>query len=284
MDTSITVDFSPIISGIASFQRATLAATRQLSATSSALAASPSYFGAIDPAPLISSENLRLVLAALDAESRTTQRTSYALTTADSALAEMNDRLADAEALAIANTNDGLSKEEKAANQMEIDAILSSLDSLAGSTAFAGQSLLDGSAAFTVTDMSITIDAADTASLGATDIDGESYSLSDIAADGTLDTTNHAGAALEVIRAARSDVTRSRGEIGAFITNTVDARLSTLSVTIQTIQSAQSTIVSPSLADASADMVRTLVASETALSAFEHDASNRHYLLDLLRG
>ena len=73
--------------------------------------------GADDPAGLITSENLRSALAALDAESQRLERADMVAATADAALSEMGDMLIEAEAKVIANANSaGMSEEERAAN------------------------------------------------------------------------------------------------------------------------------------------------------------------------
>ena len=109
------------------------------------------------------------------------------VTTADAALAEVSNLLIEAESLAIANANTGgLSDAERLANQMQIDSILSSVNRIAGSTTFAGQQLLDGSATVTAGGGSVTIDSVSTGNLGEVEIDGDTYSLADVATGGAL--------------------------------------------------------------------------------------------------
>ncbi|MEM0982754.1 MAG: hypothetical protein AAGI17_02260 [Planctomycetota bacterium] len=78
--------------------------------------------GADDPAGLISSERLSAALAALEAESRSFQRSRAVTNTADGALDGLTDQLNRADQLAIAAANTGgVSDAEREAMQMELD-------------------------------------------------------------------------------------------------------------------------------------------------------------------
>ena len=97
--------------------------------------------GSDNPAGLISSENLNAVLAALEAESRSLQRTNSVATVADGALTEASNLLIEAKGLAVANANSaGLSDSERQANQAQIDSILASVGRISSTTAFNGRS------------------------------------------------------------------------------------------------------------------------------------------------
>ena len=103
-----------------------------------------------DPSGLIASENLRAVLADLEAESDSLQRVDHVASTADAAIGEMSDLLTEARGLAVAAANTaGVSDEERQALQMELDSVISSIDRMAQSTSFNGDRLLDGTATLT---------------------------------------------------------------------------------------------------------------------------------------
>jgi flagellin len=102
--------------------------------------------GADDPAGLLALKKLENELTAVDAGIAANQRTDAILGVADSALGEISSLLDDVERLALEAVNDaGLSAEEVAANQSQIDDALQSIDRIISNTQFNGKKLLDGS-------------------------------------------------------------------------------------------------------------------------------------------
>lgn len=105
--------------------------------------------GADDPAGLIVSEVLRAEIRTIRQAIDNSTRASNVILTAEGALQEASALLLDLQALVVATANEaGLLDEEINANQLQIDSILSSLDRIANTTAFAGRKLLDGSQAY----------------------------------------------------------------------------------------------------------------------------------------
>ena len=171
-----------------------------------------------NPAGLISSEQLRAALAALDAESRSLQRTDAVAAVAGGALGEVSDQLIEARTLATTNANTaGLSDAERQANQLQIDSILSNVDRVSRSTSFNGQPLLDGTASLTAAGATLDIGSVQSSDLGGVEIDGQSLTLGDVRTGGALDTASgQAAGAATAIDAAIGQVSRLRGEIGSF--------------------------------------------------------------------
>lgn len=239
-----------------------------------------------DPAGLITSENLRAVLAALDAEARSLQRVDYAASVADSALGEASALLAEANALTVANANSaGLSPEEQAANQMEIDSILASVDRLMSSTSFNGQAVFDGSLSLTAGGAVLDIDQLTIASLGEAVIDGQTYTLADVASGGALNTVNgDLSGANQAIGAAISQINTLRGSIGAFQSNTISAQYNGLQTAIETTAAANSVIRDTDYAVESANLVRAQLLEEISLSMLSLGDATRQKLAQLLIG
>jgi flagellin len=78
-----------------------------------------------DPAGLIASDSLRATLSALDAETRSIERTNAVASVAGSALHEVANLLHEGSALALARANaGGLSDVERAANQLQRDSLI----------------------------------------------------------------------------------------------------------------------------------------------------------------
>src|SRR5688500_7263125 len=95
--------------------------------------------GADNPAGLIASENLRAEKAGLAQAIDNAERASNIIGTAEGGLAEISSLLTEVQTLVsqAANTG-GLSSEELAANQLQVDSILSTINRIAQSTSFNG--------------------------------------------------------------------------------------------------------------------------------------------------
>ncbi len=105
--------------------------------------------GADDPAGLIASERLRSDIRVIQQAIENSSRAFNVISTAEGALNEASALLLDLQSLVLAAANEaGLTDAEVAANQLQIDSVLDSLDRIANTTSFAGQKLLDGSRAY----------------------------------------------------------------------------------------------------------------------------------------
>jgi flagellin len=101
--------------------------------------------GKDDPAGLIASEALRTEKAAIGAALTNVSRASNVVSTAEGGLGEINKLLIELEDLVDRSANrDGISDDERDANQLQIDAILESINRIANSTEFQGKKLLSG--------------------------------------------------------------------------------------------------------------------------------------------
>lgn len=101
--------------------------------------------GKDDPAGLIASENLRAEKAAIGAAIGNAERAEQVVNIAEGGLVEISDLLVEIESLVDQSANEsGLSPEELAANQIQVDSLLSSIDRIANSTSFQGIKLLNG--------------------------------------------------------------------------------------------------------------------------------------------
>ena len=103
-----------------------------------------------NPSGLIASELLRFQTTSIQTSISNSNRASNVISTADSALGEVGGLLNQIRGLVQSGLNNGaISKEEKQANQLQIDAALSAINRLSANTTFAGAKLIDGSKAFT---------------------------------------------------------------------------------------------------------------------------------------
>lgn len=101
--------------------------------------------GKDDPAGLIASELLRSEKTAISAAINNIMRADNVVATAEGGLDEISRLLLDLEDLIDASANeDGISVDERQANQLEIDEILDSINRIASTTEFQGRKLLNG--------------------------------------------------------------------------------------------------------------------------------------------
>ena len=106
--------------------------------------------GADNPAGLIASENLRSEKAGLTQAIDNAERASNIVGTAEGGLSEISSLLNELQALVGQAANSGgLSAEEVAANQLQVDSILGTINRIAQGTAFQGKKLLNGNYAYT---------------------------------------------------------------------------------------------------------------------------------------
>ena len=106
--------------------------------------------GKDNPAGLIASENLRAEKAGITQAIDNAERANNIIGTAEGGLAEVSSLLTEVQSLiGQAANSGGLSAEELAANQLQVDSVLSTINRIAGSTSFQGDKLLNGNYAYT---------------------------------------------------------------------------------------------------------------------------------------
>lgn len=108
--------------------------------------------GADDPAGLIAANNLQAEKTGISTAIDNASRASNVVGTAEGGLNEVSSLLDQLNGLVGASANEGgLSQEEKDANQLQIDSILSTINRVSDSTAFEGKKLLNGNLDYTTT-------------------------------------------------------------------------------------------------------------------------------------
>lgn len=101
--------------------------------------------GKDDPAGLIASEKLRVEQVAIKSAISNVGRAVNVVSVAEAGLVEVNKLLTDLEDLVDRSANEaGISNDERSANQLQIDAILNSINRISNSTEFQGKKLLSG--------------------------------------------------------------------------------------------------------------------------------------------
>ena len=101
--------------------------------------------GKDDPAGLIASENLRSEKFALGQAIKNAERADQVVSIAEGGLQEISNLLTELQGLITQTANTGgISKEEREANQLQIDSVLQTIDRVASATSFQSLKLLNG--------------------------------------------------------------------------------------------------------------------------------------------
>ncbi len=101
--------------------------------------------GKDDPAGLIVSQRLGSEINGLEQAVKNSERASSVIGTAEASLAEVNDLLNSIKGLIVEAANTGaISKEERQANQLQIDSAIESITRISNSASFGGLKLLNG--------------------------------------------------------------------------------------------------------------------------------------------
>jgi flagellin len=129
--------------------------------------------GADDPAGLIISENLRGEIKGINSAIGNAQRAEQVMNIAEGGLQEISSMLIEVQSLVGQTANEaGISAEERDANQLQVDSILSTIDRIANSVSFQGTKLLNGNYDYTLS-------GGYTAASGFGDVSINSVKLSD---------------------------------------------------------------------------------------------------------
>ncbi len=234
-----------------------------------------------DPAQLISSESLRATLAFLDGQVSSLQRTNEVGAVADAALGEVSELLTEASAIEVQLANEGaLSSSEKIALQGQLDSILTEVDRIGGSTTFNGQSLLGGLTTLRAGRDTLDIDAVSTAQLGQLQINGRTARLSDVGSAGLL--ADDAANAASVIDAAATEVANQRARIGAFQSNTIEARVGVFNGAIENLAAAEAVGRGANMATEATNLATLQTLNTAALLTLSIVNENQKEVLSLL--
>ncbi|MBV8781408.1 MAG: flagellin, partial [Phycisphaerae bacterium] len=113
--------------------------------------------GADDPAGLIASENLKSEQSGITAAIDNANMATNIIGTAEGGLSEVSRLLTQLQGLITQTANDGgLSSDQKAANQQQVDSILSTINRISQTTTFQGQQLLNGKYGYTTSGVAST--------------------------------------------------------------------------------------------------------------------------------
>jgi flagellin len=229
--------------------------------------------GADDAAGLAISEALRSDIRTLRQAVRNANDGISLINVTEGALNEQSSILIRLRELSSQASTGTVGSVERQTVQLEFDALRLEIDRIANTTAFNGQKLVDGSLASSVSSsgqilIQVGLDSGADSRINL----NEQINLNAVTASAlgiaSLSVTSAAGAlsALDVINSSISIVTQSRGKVGA-VQNRLVRTISNLSISVENLQAAESSIRDADIAEEVALLTRNqiLVQASTAM-------------------
>src|ERR1700738_2678133 len=243
--------------------------------------------GADDAAGLSVADGLKANEAALTQSAQNAQNGVGLLQTADGALSQVTNLLTRAVTLATEAANGGLTTAQATAADTEFQSIVKEIGNIGSTTNFNSTNVFsatatnfvvsEGTAGGTTT-IAATTGALSNASIGTATGGGTGIDLS----AAVLTSTAAATTALGNITSAIADVANQRGAIGANI-NQLNAAASVASSEEVNLSSAESAIRSTNYGQATSDLAKFQVLSQTGISALAQANSVQQEILKLLQ-
>ena len=242
--------------------------------------------GADDAAGLALADGLHANVAALTQSAQNASAGVGMLQTADGALAQVTNLLNRAITLATEAANGTLNTSQVGSADQEYQNILTEIGNIGSTTNYNGNAVFsatpvtvfvsDGTASGAST-FSETIGALTTASVGTTSGGGGA----DLTANATLDATT-ASSILTTLTAAVQDVAYQRGTIGANI-NQLNAAANVANTQSVNLSSAENNIRATNYGQATSDMAKYKILSETGIAALSQANAVQQDVLKLLQ-
>ena len=226
-----------------------------------------------DAAGLAISEALRSDIRALRQAVRNANDGISLINVTEGALNEQSSILIRLRELSSQASTGTVGSTERQTIQLEFDALRAEIDRIANTTAFNGQKLVDGSLASTASSSShiliqVGLDSGVDSRINLnTQVNLTAVNASSLLiAELSLTTAGGALTALDVINSAISSITQSRGKVGA-VQNRLVRTISNLSISVENLQAAESSIRDADIAEEVAVLTRNqiLVQAATAM-------------------
>jgi flagellin len=245
-----------------------------------------------DPAGLIAQEWLRSEITSSHAALKNTRLANSMLNVAESGMRQISNLLIEAKGLAVEAANSGaMTPQMIEANQIQMNAILDSIDRFSAMTNWLGKPLLDGTlssenggALFQLgqdvvssQQVSVPIESTQTSRVG----NGSNF-LMELRSGGAASLAANPMLADGILSAAISQIAMQRGEIGATQRYTLDSNINTLQDSIVSQTSAKSIISDTDYAFAVSNMVRDQILLQSGIQSLGLIEQNRQNTLSLL--
>ncbi|MDR2756056.1 MAG: hypothetical protein LBC20_10140 [Planctomycetaceae bacterium] len=245
-----------------------------------------------DPAGLIAQEWLRSEITASHAALKNTRLANSMLNVAESGMHQISNLLIEAKGLAVEAANSGaMTPQMIEANQIQMNAILDSIDRLSSMTNWLGKPLLNGSlssenggALFQLgqdvvssQQVSVPIEGTQTSRVG-----NGSDVLMQLRSGGTASLAANPVLADKILSAAISQIATQRGDIGAVQKYTLDSNVNTLQDSLVSLSDAKSIISDTDYAVAVSNMVRDQILLQSGIQMLGLINQNRNNTASLL--
>ena len=245
-----------------------------------------------DPAGLIAQELLRSEIAASNAAAKNTVMANSMLNIAESGMKNISNLLIEAKGLAVEAANSGvMTPEMLEANQIQMNALLDSIDRSSSMTNWLGKPLLDGSlsaqnggAVFQLgpdvvaqQQVTVPIEGTKTHQVG-----NATGTLMDLRSGGAAALATDPGLANQILSAAISQISVQRGEIGATQKYTLDSNLMSLQDSIVQLTGAKSMIGDTDFALAVSNMARDQILLQAGFQSLGLINQSQGYVASLL--
>ena len=226
-----------------------------------------------DAAGLAVSESLRSDIRAMRQAMRNANDGISMINVTEGALNEQSSILIRLRELASQSSTGTVGSTERQTIQLEFNSLRNEVDRITESTTFNGQGLIDGALASTIADSSQVVLQIGINSNSNSQINlNEEMNLSAITSTAlsiqslSLTSIDNALTALASLNTAISSVAQGRGKVGA-VQNRLTRTIANLSVTIENLQAAESSIRDADIAEEIAELTRNqiLVQSATAM-------------------
>ncbi len=225
--------------------------------------------GKDDPAGLISSEQLSAELKMLEAETRGLQRANASANIAEGHASQLSSLYIDLNVLVVASANQaGMSNEEIAANQMQIDNIVGNIERISGDsiTSLEKINIPNGGNAKATTSYSTALAAA---------VSVRSGGVNDLS-------SGNFEAAQTALRGAIIEVAAARGRIGGFQKDVVAPQIISNRIAIENLSESRSRIVDTDFAVETSKLARAKVLQAAGISVLKISQRQAASILDLL--
>lgn len=264
---------------------AAMNAHRQLQGTDNALGASIEKLSSgykinrasDNPAGLAISENLRAQISGMGQAISNSNDAVNMIKTAEGALAEVHSLLRTMRDLAVHAAQTANDTTAVAADQTQVDEIMTTLDNIANNTAFGNQKLLDGSATTTPLVFQIGANSGETmtVTIASTKTTDATLGVS------AIDLTSDADGALTTLDTAIGGVSTMRAQLGAQM-NSLQSNINSLGVAKENIAASESAVRDTDMAAEMVNFTRNQILEQAGVSMLAQANQAPQALLKLL--
>ena len=215
----------------------------------------------------------------LEQASTNASQATAILQTADGGLARISDILQRMKALATQSNSGSVTNDERTYIQSEYAELMEEIDGIASSTRYNGESLLDGTSAYSSgVDFMVGTSISDTISVQIDDVDTTALSINST----TVSDQTSAETAVTALDAAISSISAARAEVGASMSR-FDFRAQTIDTSIENLSAAESAVMDADVASEKSKLASADVLAQAAIAALTQANAMPQNLLSLLK-